>query len=93
MAGEIGIIKTVLGTVLAIDGAGSPRKLLAGDRVFSDELIKTAAFAVVEIEFADGFTMDLGSNSLTSLSEIAPSHQIKPTSKIQLTVSKHYSKP
>tara|TARA_R110002096_G_scaffold374321_2_gene567982 strand:+ start:32374 stop:32622 length:249 start_codon:yes stop_codon:yes gene_type:complete len=60
---------------------------------FSDELIKTAAFAVVEIEFADGFTMDLGSNSLTSLSEIAPSHQIKPTSKIQLTVSKHYSKP
>lgn len=40
MAGEIGIIKTVLGTVLAIDGAGSPRKLLAGDRVFSDELIK-----------------------------------------------------
>ncbi len=71
MAGEIGIIKTVLGTVLAIDGAGSPRKLLAGDRVFSDELIKTAAFAVVEIEFADGSTMDLGSNSLTSLGEMA----------------------
>ncbi|GEM_PF-821924 len=71
MAGEIGIIKTVLGTVLAIDGAGSSRKLLTGDRVFSDELIKTAAFAVVEIEFADGSTMDLGSNSLTSLGEMA----------------------
>ena len=71
MAGEIGIIKTLIGTVLAVDGAGSSRKLLAGDRVFSDELIKTAAFAVVEIEFADGSTMDLGSNSLTSLGEMA----------------------
>ncbi|MBQ0724700.1 MAG: retention module-containing protein, partial [Cycloclasticus sp.] len=71
MADEIGIIKTLIGTVLALDGAGSSRKLLAGDRVFSDELIKTAAFAVVEIEFADGSTMDLGSNSLTSLGEMA----------------------
>ncbi|MBQ0721903.1 MAG: retention module-containing protein, partial [Gammaproteobacteria bacterium] len=72
MAGEIGIIKTLIGTVIAVDAAGSSRKLLSGDRIFSDELIKTGLHGAVEIEFSDGSTQDLGSNSLASVKEMFP---------------------
>ncbi|MEH6502258.1 MAG: retention module-containing protein, partial [Cycloclasticus sp.] len=81
MAGEFGIIKTLIGTVIAVDAAGSSRKLLSGDRVFSDELIKTGLHGVVEIEFSDGSTQDLGSNSLASLKEMFPAGSAATSTK------------
>jgi len=62
MASYLGIIKTIIGNVVAIAPNGYKRTLEAGDRVFSDEIINTDSTAAVSIEFLDGSTMDIGRN-------------------------------
>ena len=63
MATEIGIIKTVIGTVTATAVNGSQRALHVGDKVFADDVISTGTSGAVEIEFADGSVMDFGRSS------------------------------
>ncbi|MDC9726094.1 MAG: retention module-containing protein [Gammaproteobacteria bacterium] len=67
MAVEIGIIKTLIGTTVAIATDGTQRNLQVGDRVFADEIISTGATGAVEIEFSDGSVMNLGRSSQTLL--------------------------
>jgi Ca2+-binding RTX toxin-like protein len=56
---SIGTVKTVIGTVKAVDQSGAERVLQAGDKVFTNETIVTAADGVVLIEFKDGSHLDL----------------------------------
>ncbi|PHS22599.1 MAG: hypothetical protein COA83_11380, partial [Methylophaga sp.] len=63
MATDIGIVKTLIGTAVAIDSNGSERNLLAGDKVYADEVIATGSASAIEIEFSDGSLMDMGRNS------------------------------
>ena len=60
---SIGIVKTVVGIVKAIDESGAERILQAGDKVFANETIITAEGALVLIEFANGTHLDLASSS------------------------------
>src|SRR5665647_1105872 len=55
----IGTVKTVIGTVKAVDESGAERVLVAGDKVYANETIVTSADGVVLIEFRDGTTLDL----------------------------------
>ena len=56
---SIGTVKTVIGTVKAVDQSGAERVLQASDKVFANEVIITAAGAVIMIEFKDGSHLDL----------------------------------
>lgn len=67
MATEIGIIKTVIGTVIAQATDGSQRTLQARDVVFQNETILTGELGAVEIALSDGSLIDLGRNSETIL--------------------------
>ena len=60
---SIGIVKTVVGIVKAVDESGAERILQAGDKVFANETIITAEGALILIEFADGTHLDLASSS------------------------------
>ena len=60
---SIGTVKTVVGTVKAVDQSGAERILQAGDKVFANETIVTADGGLVLIEFADGSHLDLASAS------------------------------
>ncbi len=77
MASEMGIIKTLIGTAVAIAADGSQRALQAGDRVYQNEVISTGPAGAVEVEFSDGSIMTLGRNSQTLLdAEIVDSQAI-----------------
>lgn len=67
MAMQIGIIKTLDGTVTATATTGMIRDLQTGDQVYVDDLITTGLGGEVTIEFADGRVMDLGRDSQTLL--------------------------
>lgn len=67
MATEIGIIKTVIGTVVTKAADGSQRPLQAGDIIFQNETIITGDVGAIEIELSDGSLIDLGRNSETVL--------------------------
>ena len=67
MANQIGLIKAIMGTVVATAAADTQRNLQVGDHVSSDEIITTAGNGAVEIEFSDGSMMALGRNSQTLL--------------------------
>jgi len=56
---SIGTVKTVVGMVKAIDANGSERVLQAGDKVYPNETIQTAADGAVIVEFQDGSHLDL----------------------------------
>ena len=71
MAIEVGIVGTVIGTVIATAADGSQRNLQVGDQVFSDEVITTTANGAIEIEFNDGSTMDMGRDSQSVLDSAA----------------------
>ncbi|HSI20685.1 MAG TPA: retention module-containing protein, partial [Verrucomicrobiae bacterium] len=60
---SIGTVKTVVGTVKAVDQSGAERILQAGDKVYANETIVTADGGLVLIEFADGSHLDLASAS------------------------------
>lgn len=60
---SIGTVKTIVGEVKAVDASGNERILQAGDKVFPNETIVTAAGALVLIEFVNGTTLDLPSSS------------------------------
>src|SRR5512139_3840691 len=57
---SIGTVKTVVGTVKAVDQSGVERILQAGDKVYANETIVTADGGLVFIEFAGGGFLDLG---------------------------------
>lgn len=59
----IGFVKTVIGTVKAIDAGGVERTLQAGDKVYPNETIVTADGAQVLIEFVDSHVLTLPSHS------------------------------
>mgnify|MGYP000414985987 CR=1 FL=1 len=63
MANQIGMIKAILGSVVATATGGTQRNLQLSDTVYSDEIISTAANGAIEIGFSDGSIMDLGRNS------------------------------
>lgn len=67
MATEIGIIKALVGTATATATDGTIRNLQVGDKVYQNDLITTGAAGAVEIEFADGSTMDMGRSSQAML--------------------------
>ena len=60
---SIGTVKSVVGTVKAVDQSGAERILQAGDKVFANETVVTADGGLVLIEFADGSHLDLASTS------------------------------
>jgi len=77
VATEIGIIKTLIGTAVAVVADGSQRILQAGDRVYQNEVISTGPAGAVEVEFSGGSIMALGRNSQTLLdAEIVDSQAI-----------------
>ena len=63
----IGTVKTVIGTAKAVDQGGTERILQAGDKVFANEIIITAAGALILIEFRDGSHLDLPESSQITL--------------------------
>ena len=63
MANGIGIIKVLVGNVVATATDGTQRNLQVGDQVFSGEIITTTINGAVDIEFSDGSIIDLGRNS------------------------------
>lgn len=67
MATEIGIIKTLIGTVTAKSSTGILRTLKIDEVVFQNETISTGEFSAVEIELSDGSLIDLGRSSETTL--------------------------
>ena len=67
MATEIGIVKIVIGNVVATAADGATRTLLVGDKLFADEVITTGATGAIDIEFTDGSSMSLGRNSSAML--------------------------
>ncbi len=60
---SIGTVKTVIGTVTATDANGVTRTLQVGDKVFTNDIIQTAAAGAILIEFTNGSHMDLGRDS------------------------------
>lgn len=64
---SIGTVKTVVGLVKAVDESGAERVLQAGDKVFANEVIITAADGLVLIEFTDGSHLDLPKSSEVTL--------------------------
>ena len=67
MATEIGFVKAIVGEVTATSANGSMRTLKIGDRVYADEVIATGLDGVIQIEFTDGSTMDMGRSSQAML--------------------------
>jgi len=56
---SVGIVKTVVGLVKAVDANGAERVLQAGDKVYANETIVTSADGGVIIEFPNGSHLDL----------------------------------
>lgn len=71
MATQIGVIKTIAGTVTATMPNGQQRNLQQNDIVFQDEVIMTAETGTVEILLNDGSTIDLGKNANITLEPIS----------------------
>ena len=80
MATAIGVIKTVIGSVIATSVDGTQRNLQVGDQLFPNEIITTSAAGAVEIELADGSIMDLGRSSQALLdNEVFDPQQVNQT--------------
>jgi len=81
MANGIGIIKVLVGNVVATATDGSQRTLHVGDHVSSDEIIATTGNGAVEIEFFDGSILDLGRYSQVFLdNDVFPQQNVKEVS-------------
>jgi len=81
MTNGIGIIKALVGNVVATATDGSQRVLHVGDHVFSYEIITTATNGAIEIEFFDGSILDLGRYSQVFLdNDIFPQQNVKEVS-------------
>jgi Ca2+-binding RTX toxin-like protein len=78
VAEQTGIIKTLIGTAIAIGTDGSERALHVGDHVYQDEIITTGPSGALEIEFSDGSIMTLGRSSQALLDEVVFSAQVMP---------------
>ena len=66
---EGGTIKVVIGDVKVIGVDGVARAACVGDKVYTREILETAANAVVQIQLADGRLLDMGRNSTLALDE------------------------
>ncbi len=66
---QAGIIKTITGNVNARTPDGQVRQLMAGDMVYENEIIETAAGSELTIELNDGRTLSLAENSQIVIDE------------------------
>jgi hypothetical protein len=57
---EIGIIKTLIGSVMATAADGSHRNLQTGDGICHGEVITTGTTGAIEVKFNDDSVMTLG---------------------------------
>ncbi|MCG8550504.1 MAG: retention module-containing protein, partial [Desulfobacterales bacterium] len=66
---QAGTIKTITGNVNARTPDGQVRQLMAGDMVYENETIETAAGSELAIELNDGRTLNLAENSQVVIDE------------------------
>ncbi|MCV9921826.1 retention module-containing protein [Pseudomonas sp. BT-42-2] len=75
MAKLIGVVSKVVGQVFAVDGDGSRRLLVEGDRLFAGEQLETGSAGAVAVRLHNGAELTLGrGSSLTMSADLLANH-------------------